>query len=108
VVKTGPDSLNSAAVDRINAVPPGFSLDQNYPNPFNSMTTISFSLPKAGRVKVEVFDVMGRLARVLTDEMQTAGEHSVVFDGTGMASGIYFARVQAGEIVKVQKIVMVK
>ena len=79
-----------------------------YPNPFNAMTTISFSLPKAGRVKVEVFDVMGRKVQALAYEIQQAGDHRVVFDGTGLASGIYFARVTTRGQTATRKLLLVK
>jgi len=78
--------------------PRAANLQQNVPNPFNPRTTVVFDLPRPGRVRVEVFDLKGRLVRVLADERRPAGRHSVVWDGrddTGaaVASGTYFCRM---------------
>jgi hypothetical protein len=75
-----------------------------YPNPFNSSTTISFTLPQAGVVKIGVFDVLGREVNGMKDghvramSLQ-AGPHNVAFDGSGLASGVYFVRMEAGGIM---------
>lgn len=74
-------------------LPKAFALAQNYPNPFNPSTQISFSLPKASHVKLEVFNILGQQVEVLVDAEQAAGEHSVTFDGSGRSSGIYFYRL---------------
>jgi hypothetical protein len=91
--------------------PAQFSLAQNYPNPFNPTTTIAFTLAKAGRVKVEVFDILGRetggLLSAPTSVLQ-AGQHQIVFDGTGLASGIYFARLTSGGISQTRKMMLLK
>jgi hypothetical protein len=71
-----------------------------YPNPFNSTALISYSVPRAGEVKVSIFDITGRLVRLLEDRMEEAGEHQVTWNAEGMASGIYFAKLQtAGQSV---------
>jgi hypothetical protein len=79
-----------------------------FPNPFNSIAQISFSLPRAGNVKLEVYDVTGRLAATLVDGRFEAGEHRVRFDGKELASGIYFLRLRAEGMSKVQKVVMMR
>jgi hypothetical protein len=79
-----------------------------YPNPFNPTTTISFTLPRAGNVKLAVFDITGRLAQTITDERFEAGEHAVKFDSRGLASGIYFARMQAGSFEKTAKMLLIR
>jgi hypothetical protein len=97
-------------IDYNPVVPHEFSLSA-FPNPFNPSTTISFSLPKAGRVSIDVFDVMGRKTDGLLSaptRIMEAGEHSVVFDGTRLASGIYFARIEAGGFTRTQKIMLLK
>jgi hypothetical protein len=81
---------------------------QVYPNPFNPTTMISFSLPHASAVKVLVFDVMGRQVQILTDGRFERGEHQIFFDGSELPTGIYFARVMAGDIARTEKMVMVK
>ena len=67
-----------------------FRIFQNYPNPFNQHTTIRYQLPFASHVTVEIRDVLGRRVSVLTNEMISAGEHSVMWDAGGLSSGIYF------------------
>ena len=79
-----------------------------FPNPFNPSTTISFSLPRSAKVEISIFDITGRLVETLADHRFESGEHSLVFDGTALPSGIYFARLHAGESVKTQKMVLLK
>jgi hypothetical protein len=91
-------------------------LFQNYPNPFNPVTTISFLLPKTGPVKIEIFDVVGNRIETLLNSNKAAGAHEVHFDGSGLASGIYLYRIQAGDpeaisgqrFVDVKKMVLIK
>lgn len=87
---------------------PSFLILSAYPNPFNSTTRISFSLPKAGRGELCVYDITGRLVTTLADRKFDAGEHEMTFDGKGLGSGIYFVRMQAGETSKVEKMVLLK
>ncbi|MDZ7288746.1 MAG: endo-1,4-beta-xylanase [candidate division KSB1 bacterium] len=87
--------------------PAVFSLSQNYPNPFNPSTTIRYSLPKSTHTTVTIYDMLGTRVRTLVNSLQNAGEHSVTWDGRDdraapVASGIYFYRLEAGEI-KIQK-----
>jgi len=86
------------------------SLDvRNYPNPFNPSTTISFTLANAAPVTLTVHDTAGQVAATLIDgtPMDT-GRHEVVFDGSGLASGLYFYRINAGAAVKTGKMALVK
>ncbi len=78
--------------------PPTAVLLGNYPNPFNPTTEISFSLPVAADVKLEVYNVMGQQVATIVDRFVEAGRHSVTFDGQAVASGIYFYRLEAGEV----------
>jgi hypothetical protein len=80
------------------AVAAGFALTGNYPNPFNPATTINYSVPSrwaGAEINLAVFDVTGRRAAVLVQENRPAGEHSVVWDASGQASGVYFCRLEA-------------
>jgi unsaturated rhamnogalacturonyl hydrolase len=70
--------------------PVGFQLYQNYPNPFNPQTTISFALPKAATVSINLYDINGRLIRKLVNDKYQAGVHKKTFDGTNLGSGVYF------------------
>ncbi|MCC7158342.1 MAG: S8 family serine peptidase [Ignavibacteria bacterium] len=89
-------------------IPNYFSLSQNYPNPFNPSTTIKFSLPKAELVTLKVYDVLGKEVAVLVNEMKEPGFYNVDFNGSNMASGIYFYRIEAGEFSAVKKLMLIK
>jgi len=89
-------------------LPSVFSLGQNYPNPFNPSTTITYELPRSSIVRLSVFDMLGREVSVLVDERKDAGVHEVKFDALGLATGVYFCRMQAGDIVQSRKLMMVK
>ncbi len=89
-------------------VPAHYSLSQNYPNPFNPTTTIQYALPSSSQVKVQVFNTLGQLVRTLVDSRQAAGRHEVVFNGSDLASGVYFYKLTAGPFVKTNKMMMIK
>jgi len=89
-------------------IPVEYSLRQNYPNPFNPQTTISFDILKSGNVKLTVTDILGKELHILKNEYFTSGRHEVVFDGSNMASGIYFYKIEAGEFSDSKKMVLIK
>jgi hypothetical protein len=90
------------------AIPNRISLTA-YPNPFNSSTTISFTLPQAGEVKMNVYDVLGRdMALTCPSSTLQAGEHHITFDGAALPSGTYFVRLQAGSNQIEQKLLLLK
>ena len=79
-----------------------------HPNPFNFSTTLSFSLARTTRVRVELFDVLGRSVCLLTDAVLPAGEHDVAVNGTSLPSGLYFARLQSGSMQATHKLLLMK
>ena len=89
-------------------VPAEFSLSANFPNPFNPKTTISYSIAEATEVRLDVFDVMGRKVATLVDSAQQPGHYSASFSGTGLASGVYVYRLQAGSFVQTRSMLLVK
>ena len=76
--------------------PAGAILLQNYPNPFNPVTTIRYVLPERSRVRLSVSNLLGQTVSTLVQEVQQAGSHDVQFDGSGLASGVYYVRILAG------------
>jgi photosystem II stability/assembly factor-like uncharacterized protein len=85
-----------------------FSLSQNYPNPFNPTTIISYQLPEASSVRLVVYDLVGREVTTLVDEKKPAGSYTVSFDGSRLASGVYFYRLKADDRVQTRKLVLMK
>jgi len=90
------------------ALPTCFALGQNYPNPFNPSTTIKYELPRTSQVTLNVYDILGRQVSVLVNERREAGVHEVKFDGRGLSSGVYFYRIQAGEFVATQRLLLLR
>jgi hypothetical protein len=95
-------------VEEGEGLPTRYWLGQNQPNPFNPVTSIRFALPNPGRVTMKLYDVAGREVRVLVDEELPAGWHRTVLDAQGLASGIYFCRMTAGEFTDARKLLLLK
>lgn len=85
-----------------------FVLSQNYPNPFNPSTTIQYTLPVQEHVVLSVFNTLGVRIAVLADEEEQRGSHEVRFDGTNLATGVYFYRLQAGTSASTKKLLLIR
>ncbi|MBK6765231.1 MAG: T9SS type A sorting domain-containing protein [bacterium] len=85
-----------------------FRLLQNYPNPFNSSTAIEFVVPRATRVTLRVYDVTGREAATLADDVVTPGLQRVIFDASKIASGVYFYVLRAGDFSESRKMLLIQ
>lgn len=85
-----------------------YKLKKNFPNPFSMTTTIRWSLPETANIKLMVLDMTGKIIRTLVDVQQEAGEHSVEFNATGLAPGIYFCRLVTAESIENLKLVLIK
>jgi hypothetical protein len=96
------------AVKELGGVVTEFKLSQNYPNPFNPMTTIEFSLPKAGNVTLKVYDALGKEVATLLDGFKTAQSYRVDFDASSLASGVYFYTLNTGNFSQTKKMVLMK
>ncbi len=91
-----------------NLQPSEFELSQNYPNPFNPTTMLNFSLAKRGHVQLAVYDVLGREVATLVNRSMSPGQHAVTFDGSSLASGVYFVKMTSGNNTKSIKMVLMK
>jgi hypothetical protein len=97
-----------ALKDTVSAQPVSFSLLQNYPNPFNPATTIRYSLVTDEHVRLRVMDLLGRVVATLIDERQHTGTHTVAFNATALASGVYLYRIDAGSFMQTRKMMFLK
>mgnify|MGYP000025257523 FL=1 len=88
--------------------PTKFTLQQNYPNPFNPVTQIKYDLDRAGDVVLDLFDIRGAKVKTLVNEYHPAGSHQFTFDGSELASGVYFYSMTANGISKTRKLVLMK
>jgi len=89
-------------------IPAAFSVSQNYPNPFNPTTTIRYTLPIEEFVNIRIFDVRGTSIANLVNAKKSAGTHDFVFDGSNLASGLYYYRIEAGSFNVIRKMVLLK
>jgi hypothetical protein len=90
------------------AMPTTYALQQNYPNPFNPSTTIKFSVPKAGNVRLVVYDVLGKEVATLVNNFLNAGQYNFQFNASNLASGIYLYRLEAGSFTQTNKMLLMK
>lgn len=104
----GPLKTLSASSGINESIPASFSLGQNYPNPFNPSTTIRYALPQGSTVTVIVYNTLGEKVSTLVQGAQEPGYHDVKFDGTGLASGVYLYRIQAGSFVETKKLMLLR
>ena len=91
-----------------NEIPEKYSLSQNYPNPFNPATQISFDIPKTSIVNLTFYDAIGRVIAQLVNQQLAPGSYKVEWDASNYPSGVYYYRLQAGEFVRTNKMVLLK
>ena len=96
-------NANNSVIDIEN----GFSTS-SYPNPFNPKAIINYTLPIDEKVIIKVYDILGREIAELVNEFKTAGKYFIEFDGSNLASGIYFYRIEAGKFSQTKKLVLTK
>lgn len=92
----------------ISEMPDSFILLPNFPNPFNPETAIRFGLPEFSRVRLSIYDILGREIAIITDKHYPPGYHSIAWDAGRNPSGIYFARFTAGDFTQAQKLLLIK
>jgi bacillolysin/thermolysin len=103
----------TSAVEIDSRVPAKFELSQNYPNPFNPSTTLKYALPSALSVSMVIYDINGKQVAELVNNRQNAGTYSVTWNGKNnlgapVSSGVYYCRIIAGDIVKTNKMILMK
>ncbi len=98
----------TTSVEQISGLPNGYSLGQNYPNPFNPTTNIEYSIPSESFVELKVYDVLGNEVASLVNEQQQAGVYRADFTGSNLASGLYIARIVAGNYTNTIKMTLLK
>jgi len=98
----------ASAVSTSTEIPKEFALDQNYPNPFNPSTTFRYGLPHKTTVQLTVFNTLGQSVSTLVNGEQDAGYHEVKFEGSGLSSGVYFYRLQAGDFTQTKRLLLLK
>jgi hypothetical protein len=103
-----PGTTVTGVSDGGNALPTVQELFQNFPNPFNPTTTIRFALPAPSHVTLTVYNVGGQRVKTLVDRRLERGFHNEVFDASGLASGVYFYRLETGAFVQTRKMVILK
>jgi len=94
--------------EKVGFTPNNIQIEQNYPNPFNPSTIISYSIPKTDNVKLTVFSSLGKKVTELINKYQQAGNYSIRFNPTNLASGIYFYSLEVGNNVKTHKMILLK
>jgi hypothetical protein len=100
---------NPVSVDKmIGTLPEEYALYQNYPNPFNPTTCIQYAIPKREKVVLKVYSLLGQEVATLVNEVQEPSQYKVTFDGRGLASGVYFYQLKAGNTCLTKKFVLVK
>jgi hypothetical protein len=89
-------------------IPKKFELSQNYPNPFNPSTTIRYSLPEAGNVKLTLFNVLGQEIKTLVNEVKESGIHTINFNASELNSGLYIYKIEANGFTLTRKMTLIK
>jgi len=92
----------------VTELPRTFALYNAYPNPFNSSTTIEYALPKSSKVKLELYDLLGRCVTTLANTTQNAGVYRIHFNGKNLASGVYFYRLTCKDALITKKMLLMK
>lgn len=109
MAKLGMDTLLVNSINPIdNNIPKDFNLDQNYPNPFNPSTKIRYAIPQYSFVELSIYDALGNVVQKLVNENLDAGNYEINFNASGLASGVYFYQIKAGNFSATKKLILMK
>jgi len=101
--------IGSVGITNISSLVESYSLSQNYPNPFNPSTNINFSILNSGTVSLKVFDILGNeISTIVNNEKLTAGTYKVDFNGSFLASGIYYYTLKTENFINTKKMLLIK
>ena len=89
-------------------LPSNYKLNFNYPNPFNPVTMINYQLPMSSNVELSIYNILGQKVITLVNEKQNAGYHQVEWDASGLASNVYYYRIEVGNFVQTRKMIYLK
>ena len=101
-------NLSTFVIEEDSELPSQYELNQNYPNPFNPTTIIEFFLPQSSFVTLKVFDLLGKEVATLLETDKPAGIHSVNFNASNLASGLYYCTLTAGEFKQTRKMLLLR
>ena len=101
------------SAEQAKKIPETYALEQNYPNPFNPTTTITYRMPRSGKVKIEIFTMLGQRIRTLVERNVRAGSYQVSWDakddfGKSVATGMYLYRMTSGDFSAMRKLILLK
>jgi hypothetical protein len=102
------NNLITTDVEDEVVMPSNYFFSQNYPNPFNPTTTINYELPEANYVQIKVYNLIGKEVAILADEQKQAGRYKLTFDASGLPSGVYFYRIEAGTHSETKRMILLK
>ena len=102
------DAENTITFNEMDFNPSEYELLPAYPNPFNPSTNINYVLPSAQNIRLSVYNIIGREVDVIEDGYRNEGNHSIVWDASNLASGIYYIKIAAGSFVETQKVMLIK
>lgn len=91
-----------------NEIPTNFSLSQNFPNPFNPVTKIKYSVPYSTLISLKIYNLLGQEVAILFEGEKQVGTYTVLFDGSGLSSGVYYYRLETNEFIKTKKLLLLK
>ena len=89
-------------------IPFEFALLQNYPNPFNGITNYEFTITNEERVRISIFDLLGRVVATVVDEKMNPGRHTIQWNTGELPSGIYFYKLEAGKFARTKKLCLIR